>query len=268
MSRISGVLDDLLHKKKKALVTFITAGDPAVECTVPALNALVKGGADLLELGIPFSDPEAEGPSIQASSERGLAQGVTLAKVLGLIGEFRKTNSSTPIILMGYLNSVLAMGIQNFANRASELGVDGVIMVNLPPEESEDLSLALSAREIDLIFLIAPTTTRERALRIAEKASGFIYYVSLKGITGADHLDISSIASDISWLRDSVDFPVLVGFGIKSAETAAEVASYSDGVVIGSMLVELMNRYSNSVDEMCEQLFVETQKLRDAIDAN
>jgi tryptophan synthase alpha chain len=222
---------------RKALVTFITAGDPQRAVTVPALHALVRGGANVLELGIPFSDPEAEGPVIQAASERGLASGTTLAACLDLVAEFRASDADTPVVLMGYLNSLLAMGVERFATAAATVGVDGVIVVNLPPEEARELKSALDAAGISLIFLVAPTTTDARARMILEHASGFVYYVSLKGITGADTLDRSTAGPRLRWLRGLTRLPVMAGFGIKDAATAAAMAVDADGVVMGTALV-------------------------------
>ena len=241
MSRLADRFAALKAEGRTALTTFITAGDPNHAATVPALHALVAGGADVLELGVPFSDPEAEGPAIQASSERGLRSGTTLAMCLDMVREFRKEDPSTPVVLMGYLNSVLAMGERTFATAAGEAGVDGLIMVNLPPEEAADLSAALKGRA-NVIFLTAPTSTDTRLGRIAQSASGFIYYVSLKGITGADHIDADSVRDNVARLRKVTDLPVLVGFGIKDATTARIMAQHSDGVVVGSALVNAMHQ--------------------------
>lgn len=266
MSRLSERLQTLKESGRKALVTFITAGDPTLDATVPALHALVAGGADVLELGVPFSDPEAEGPVIQASSERGLAMGTTLLKVLDMVREFRASDSTTPVVLMGYLNSVLAMGNARFAEAAAAAGVDGLIMVNLPPEEADELKPLLDARDIDLIFLVAPTTTRERAAYIASKARGFIYYVSLKGITGADHLQVESVASKVETLKTMTRIPILVGFGIKDAAAAGAVGRYADGVVIGSALVTTMCEASATPAQIPALLTAQLNAIRTALD--
>lgn len=266
MSRLSDRLQALGERDRKALVSFITAGDPNLDVTVPALHGLVAGGADVLELGVPFSDPEAEGPAIQASSERGLAQGTTLRKVLEMVGDFRSTDNDTPIVLMGYLNSVLAMGCETFADAASSAGVDGLIMVNLPPEEAGELKPLLDARDIDLIFLVAPTTTAERAEYIASQASGFIYYVSLKGITGADHLQVESVAENVGQLKRVARVPVLVGFGIKDAAAARAVAQYADGVVVGSALVNTMFESVESPGDIPGRLAAQLGVIRTALD--
>jgi tryptophan synthase alpha chain len=197
---------------------------------------MVAGGADLLELGIPFSDPEAEGPTIQAANERALAKGITLKKVLAMVAEFRQQDTQTPVILMGYLNSILAMA--DFAEQASKAGVDGLIMVNLPPEEGHELQTQLAANGIDLIYLIAPTTTDARATEIMRNASGFIYYVSLKGVTGTGSVLADEVGVRTSGLRAATQIPVCVGFGIRDAQTASALSQHSDGVVVGSVLVE------------------------------
>lgn len=236
--RIAAEFARLAQHGKKALVTFITAGDPGIDFTVPAMHSLVAGGANLLELGIPFSDPEAEGPAIQAANERALANGMSLAKVLDMVVEFRASNTTTPVVLMGYLNSVLAM--TNFAQRAKDAGVDGLIMVNLPQEEAADLRHTLSAVGMDLVSLIAPTTADPRAQEIVTTASGFLYYVSLKGTTGSGALAVDEVAERMSFLQTLTDVPICVGFGIKDAKSAAAVSAHADGVVVGSALVQLM----------------------------
>ena len=266
MSRLSDRLQALSKSGRKALVTFITAGDPNLEATVPALHALVAGGADVLELGVPFSDPEAEGPAIQASSERSLAQGTTLLKVLDMVRDFRVADTETPIVLMGYLNSVLAMGNASFADAAASAGVDGLIMVNLPPEEAAELKSLLAAQNIDLVFLVAPTTTPERASYIASCASGFIYYVSLKGITGADHLQVDSVAEKVASLKEVARIPVLVGFGIKDATAARAVAQHADGVVIGSALVTTMFKAAAAPESIPAKLTAQLGEIRAALD--
>ncbi len=266
MSRLAACFEALSRQNRKALTTFITAGDPTVAATVPALLALAEAGADVIELGIPFSDPEAEGPAIQASSERGLANGTTLAMCLDMVREFRERDGTTPVVLMGYLNSVLAMGEETFAEAARAAGVDGLIMVNLPPEEAGVLRPALAERGIDLIFLVAPTTTTERIGRIVSQASGFIYYVSLKGITGADHLDVSGVATRVKEIRAATTLPVQVGFGIKDGGTARAVSEHADGVVVGSALVNTMAEHTDP-DARLAALRARVTELRQALDA-
>jgi tryptophan synthase alpha chain len=265
-NRLVTRLAALRKEGRKALVTFITAGDPRREVTVPALHALVRGGANVLELGIPFSDPEAEGPVIQAASERGLASGTRLATCLALVADFRATDRDTPIVLMGYLNSLLAMGIDRFATAAADAGVDGVIMVNLPPEEAHDLKSALDAAGISLIFLVAPTTTDARARMILEHASGFVYYVSLKGITGADSLDRSTAGPRLRWLRGLTALPVMAGFGIKDPATAAAMAADADGVVMGTALVATIANALAEPDAIPARLEAQVSAVRSALD--
>ncbi len=264
--RLERRLAALRRSGRKALVTFVTAGDPTPAATVPALHALVRGGADVLELGIPFSDPEAEGPTIQASSERGLAQGMTLRGCLELVADFRRTDPDTPVVLMGYLNSVLAMGAERFADAALAAGVDGLIMVNLPPEEADELRSALDAHGLRLIFLVAPTTTAERARMILERASGFVYYVSLKGITGADHLDIEAVGEKLRWLRGLTELPVMVGFGIKDGASARAVSRDADGAVVGSALVSAMAALGGQPERIPAELESQVAEIRRALD--
>jgi tryptophan synthase alpha chain len=259
-------LTRLREQGRKALVTFITAGDPEPAATVPALHALVRGGSDVLELGIPFSDPEAEGPAIQASSERGLKQGMTLRGCLDIVRSFRADDAETPVVLMGYLNPVLAMGVEVFARAAGEAGVDGLIIVNLPPEEASELTRALDGRGIRLIFLVAPTTTETRARMIVDSAAGFIYYVSLKGITGADHLDAALVADKLRWLRGLTELPVMVGFGIKDARAARAIGRHADGVVVGSALVRAMAACAETPQQIPARLEQEARELRAALD--
>ena len=253
--------------ERRALVTFITAGDPTLEHTVPAMHALVAGGTDVIELGIPFSDPEAEGPAIQASSERALANGATLRSVLDDVRAFRETDPDTPVVLMGYLNSVLAM--DNFPVRAGDAGVDGLIMVNLPPEEAQPLQGELAAQGIDLIFLVAPTSTPERCRAIVNKASGFVYYVSLKGITGAGNLDVDEVKAKVAALREmqtAPALPVCVGFGIKDAETARAIGEGADGVVVGSALVQMMAEHREDTKACAAALEDAVAALRRGLD--
>ena len=261
--RIAAEFERLAEQGKKALVTFITAGDPGVDFTVPAMHSLVAGGANLLELGIPFSDPEAEGPTIQAANERALANGMTLTKVLDMVVEFRVSNRTTPVILMGYLNSVLAMA--NFAQRAKEAGVDGLIMVNLPQEEAAGLRQTLSAEGIDLVSLIAPTTPDKRAKEIVATSSGFLYYVSLKGTTGSSAIAIEEVMERTSFLQTLTRVPICVGFGIKDAKSAASASTHADGVVVGSALVQLMSE-SPTPTTAAERLETATAEIRNGLD--
>jgi tryptophan synthase alpha chain len=238
MSRIKTIFAGLAAQKKKALITFITAGDPAPELTVPLLHALVAGGADILELGVPFSDPMAEGPVIQRACERALKFGVNMHDVLGYVREFRKSNQHTPVVLMGYANPIERMGMQVFIDAAKEAGVDGAIVVDYPPEECVEFAAALQAQDMDPIFLLAPTSTEERIRQVAKVGSGFSYYVSLRGVTGAANIDTVEVAARIAAIREHVKLPIGVGFGIRDAATAKAVAAVSDAIVIGSRIIQ------------------------------
>ena len=238
MSRIQTVFESLGQHKRKALIPFFTAGDPNPQLTVPLLHALVEAGADIIELGVPFSDPMADGPTIQRASERALKHHVGLHHVLDMVAEFRRSDAATPIVLMGYGNPIEAMGWEKFAKRCAEVGVDGVLTVDFPPEESHEAFAHLNKHGIDPIFLLAPTSTDVRVARVAKQARGYVYYVSLKGVTGAGHLDLAAIAQKIPQLRKHIDLPIGVGFGIRDAATALAVAKLCDGVVVGSRIVQ------------------------------
>ena len=240
MSRIAGRFQQLATQGRTALIPYIVAGDPTQEMTVPLMHQLVASGADILELGVAFSDPMAEGPVIQLAHERALANGITLSKVFELVREFRQTDDTTPVLLMGYANPVMRMGYSRFADAAAAAGLDGLLTVDIPPEEVDDINRELKRVGLDNIFLVAPTTPAPRVARIAERASGFIYYVSLKGVTGAGHLDTTDVASRVAAIRQHSQLPVAVGFGIKDAASARSVAAIADGVVVGSALVDAM----------------------------
>jgi tryptophan synthase alpha chain len=242
---------------RKALIPFITAGHPKPEMTVPVMHALVANGADIIELGMPFSDPMADGPVIQQSSEQAIAQGVGIEHTIEMVKQFRADNQHTPVVLMGYLNPVECMGHESFVSQAKAAGVDGVLLVDSPPEESDDLLQHLKAEELEQIFLIAPTTTDERQQMICEHAAGFVYYVALKGVTGAADLDASLVIEDVKHIRTHTDLPVAVGFGVKDAESAVAVAAGGDAVVIGSALVSLLNS--------CQDLEAATSAIEDFI---
>ena len=266
MSRIGSRLGTYRRDGKTALVSFITAGDPSTETTVPALHALVKGGVDILELGVPFSDPEAEGPTIQKSSERALANGVNLVTVFEIVQDFRQSNATTPVLLMGYFNSLLRQGAEHFANAAVKAGADGVIIVNLPPEEALDIQTVFASVDLDLVFLIAPTTTEARARSIVSVAGGFIYYVSLKGVTGAQHLEIETVRKEVLRVQSYTPLPVMVGFGVKDPQDARRIATYADGVVVGSALVRTMEALQSSERQIPGALEAQVRELRDAMD--
>jgi len=238
MSRIASTFQRLKAAQRKALIPFITAGDPDPSTTVPLMHALVEAGADIIELGVPFSDPMADGPTIQRSSERALKHHTSLAVVLDAVVRFRQTDPTTPVVLMGYANPIEAMGYERFAARAQQAGVDGVLVVDYPPEEGTELAAQLKPRGIDSIFLISPTSEEQRMQSVGRAASGYIYYVSLKGVTGATTLDLSELGAKIPQLRSHIELPIGVGFGIRDAHTAQAVARLADAVVIGSRLVQ------------------------------
>jgi tryptophan synthase alpha chain len=240
MKRIAKVFDKLGRKGRCGLVAYVTCGDPSLEATVEIVKALQEAGADAIELGVPFSDPMAEGPVIQLAHERALLHRTSLRDVLALVADFRKTDNATPIVLMGYANPVEHMGYATFADAAVTAGVDGLLTVDMPPEESAELNVELKRVGIDNIFLLAPTTTDQRIRAIAELASGYLYYVSLKGVTGAGHLDVDSVRAMLQRIKAITNLPVTVGFGIKDAVSAQAIARLAEGVVIGSALVERM----------------------------
>jgi tryptophan synthase alpha chain len=238
MSRIAATFDALKQQSRKALIPFITAGDPDPAATVPLMHALVAGGADVIELGVPFSDPMADGPTIQRSSERALKHGVSLRQVIGFVKEFRTVNRATPVVLFGYANPIEALGAERFAEAARSADADGALVVDYPPEEAHQLVDLLDSRRLDTIFLLSPTTTDERLRQVAALGRGYLYYVSLKGVTGAANLDLADVKARITHIRSFTTLPVGVGFGIRDAETAKQIARFADAVVIGSRLVE------------------------------
>ncbi|HVL37443.1 MAG TPA: tryptophan synthase subunit alpha [Burkholderiales bacterium] len=240
MSRIGSRFQALARARRKALIPYITAGDPDPALTVPLMRALVQGGADIVELGVPFSDPMADGPVIQRAGERALKHGVGLADVLRMVREFRGGDGDTPVVLMGYANPVEAMGAGRFIEAAQAAGVDGVIIVDYPPEECEAFAAAARKAGIDPIFLLAPTSTDRRIEQVAKVGSGYLYYVSLRGVTGAANLDFDEVAARIPRIRAATRLPIGVGFGIRDAETARRVAQTADAVVIGSRLIQEM----------------------------
>jgi len=264
MSRIQTTFDKLKHHKRKALIPFVTAGDPHPKFTVPLLHALVNAGADVIELGVPFSDPMADGPTIQRASERALKHHVGLHHVLDMVDEFRRGDAVTPIVLMGYGNPIEAMGWETFAQRCATTGVDGVLTVDFPPEEGQEAFAHLEKHGIDPIFLLAPTSTGTRMEMVAKLARGYVYYVSLKGVTGAGHLDLAEIEKKIPQLRKYIKLPIGVGFGIRDAATALAVAKLCDGVVVGSRIVqEIENSTEQNVVANVASL---VKDLRQAVD--
>lgn len=267
MSRIEGRFRRLREQGRKALIPFLTAGDPEPGMTVALMHAMVEAGADIIELGVPFSDPMAEGPVIQRACERALRHHVGLADVFAMVREFREADSETPIVLMGYLNPLEIMGYERFARSAAEAGADGVITVDLPPEEGDDYVTALRSAGLDPIFLLAPTSPDERVERVAASASGFIYYVSLKGVTGAGHLDVDAVARRLDQIRGHCALPLTVGFGIRDAESAARLSRLADGVVVGSRLVQIVADREAQPDEIGPEIGRVLREMRGAMDA-
>jgi len=244
MSRIQVTFERLAREGRKALIPYVTAGDPEPAVTVPLLRALAGAGADIIELGVPFSDPMADGPVIQRSGERALKHRVGLDRVLKFVAEFRRSDSATPVVLMGYANPIEAMGLRRFVEAAEQAGVDGVLVVDYPPEESAEFAAMLRARGLDMIFLLAPTSTEARIEQVVRLASGYIYYVSLRGVTGAKHLDLEEAAEKLATIRGRTRLPVGVGFGISDGKTARAVAKIADAVVIGSRIIQEMEQAS------------------------
>ena len=266
MSRLANRFRAVREAGRAALVPFVTAGDPAPEVTRRLLPRLVEAGADIIELGIPFSDPMADGPVIQRAGERALAAGMTLEGVLDLARGFRASDRETALVLMGYLNPIAAMGPARFAAAAAAAGVDGVIVVDMPPEEGEPLLGPLRDHGIDPVFLLSPTTTVERMRRIAQEASGFLYYVSLKGITGAGHLDTAAVAEALARVRRVSGLPVGVGFGIADADAARRVAAVADAVVVGSAIVRRVEEAIDAPERIPDHVAAFVAGLRSAVD--
>ena len=265
MSRIAATFAALERQNRKGLILFVTAGDPDSAITVPLMHTLAEAGADVIELGVPFSDPMADGPTIQRSSERALKHGTSMKDVLGFVTEFRKTNVKTPVVLMGYANPIEAMGYDTFVAAARASGVDGVLVVDYPPEEAARLSELLAQHKIDLIFLLAPTSAESRVREVARYARGYIYYVSLRGVTGATNLDLDEISRKIPQIRSHIKLPIGVGFGIRDGQTAKAVAKIADAVVIGSRLVQEME--TSSRDRVLDNISVLVKDIRGALDS-
>ncbi len=265
MSRIRGRFEALRKSGRKALIPYITAGDPAPALTVPLMRGLVEAGADILELGVPFSDPMADGPVVQRSGERALKNGVGLRDVLRMVGEFRAGDGDTPIVLMGYANPIEAMGTRQFLASAKAAGVDGVIVVDYPPEECAEFAAQAKDNGIDPIFLLAPTSTDKRIHDVARSGSGYLYYVSLRGVTGAGHLDIDEVARRLPKIRAATQLPIGVGFGIRDAESARRVAQTADAVVIGSRVIQEIE--SAGPDQAVARVKAFLKPIRQALDA-
>ena len=265
MSRIQGRFEALAKAKRKALIPYITAGDPHPSLTVPLMRALVEGGADIIELGVPFSDPMADGPVIQRSGERALKHGVGISHVLAMVAEFRRSDGQTPVVLMGYANPIEAMGIENFASAARSAGIDGVIVVDYPPEECVEFAALMKKNDIDPIFLLAPTSTQKRIDEVARRGSGYLYYVSLRGVTGAANIDVSEISKRIPTIRAATRLPIGVGFGIRDAESAKRIAQTADAVVIGSRIIQEIE--NGAPEQAVARVKSFLRPIREALDA-
>ncbi len=265
MSKIQTTFQRLQASGRRALIPFMTAGFPEPELTLPLMRALVAGGADIIELGVPFSDPMADGPTVQRASEQALAQGMSLRKVFDIVRAFRAEDAETPVVLMGYANPVEAMGAERFIADARAAGVDGVLIVDYPPEECESFAAGAKAAGLDPIFLLAPTSTEQRFADVARAGSGYIYYVSLKGVTGAGNLDFDEIARRLPQIRAVVGMPVGVGFGIRDAASAQRIGAVADAVVIGSRIIEEIENSPRANVEANVTAFL--RGIREALDA-
>ena len=265
MSRIASRFARLARERRKGLMPYIAAGDPSPELTVPLMHALARAGADVIELGVPFSDPMADGPVIQRAAERAIRNGVGLRRTLAMVSEFRRDDAETPVVLMGYANPIEALGIEPFTQAAKTSGVDGVLVVDYPPEECEAFAKSMQVAGLDPIFMLAPTSTDERIRRVAEVASGYLYYVSLTGITGAGTLDVDSVFRHIPRIRQHAKVPIGVGFGIKDAASAQAVAKVADAIAIGTRLIQELE--STPRERAVEAIGKLLSDIRRAIDA-
>ncbi len=267
MTRISEAFARRQAEQKKLLIPYIVAGDPNLEVSLEVMHAMVDAGADLIELGVPFTDPEAEGPSIQLGHERALKNKVSLKDTINLVQKFREKDQSTPLILMGYVNPVEAMGFDEFASRAATAGVDGTIIVNLPPEEGVELNEAYKTHGLSAIYLMAPTTTDTRAAKISAEANGFVYYVSLKGTTGASNINFDDVEKRLHHLRSICELPMVVGFGIKDGASAARVAQFADGSVVGTAIVDIFAKHTDAPQNIIEDVSTLLRDMRQQMDA-
>jgi tryptophan synthase alpha chain len=267
VSRINSYFSRLKAEGKKALIPYVTAGDPNPSVTVPLLHAMVDAGADIIELGVPFSDPMADGPVIQLACERALSHNVRLLDVLDMVKAFRAENTTTPIVLMGYLNPIEVLGYERFAQLAKEAGVDGVLTVDLPPEESVEFAGVMKANALDVIYLLAPTTQEDRIESVCEYGSGYVYYVSVKGVTGSSALDVDEVKGKLDIVRRHTDMPVGVGFGIRDGKTAAAVATIADGVIVGSVLVNAIAENADNPEQISAKVTGIIADMRHAMDA-
>ena len=267
MSRLTTRFNNLARIHRKALIPFITAGDPNPELTVPLMHAMVNAGVDIIELGVPFSDPMADGPVIQRASERALEHHVSLRHVLDMVAQFRRQDSATPVVLMGYLNPIECMGYEVFAEAAGSAGVDGALTVDMPPEEAGVLALLLENAGVDPIFLLAPNSTDRRIQTIGAVGKGYLYYVSLKGVTGASHLDVSSVERKLRQIRQFTALPIAVGFGVKDAATAAMIAALADAVVVGSALINIIEKNLDRRETIESEIITLLESMRNRMDA-
>lgn len=267
MSRLAACFAALKAQGKTALIPYVTAGDPHPSITVPLMHCMVAAGANIIELGVPFSDPMADGPTIQQAHERALAHHTSLRDILAMVTEFRQTNQTTPVVLMGYLNPIEIMGYETFAKAAQAAGVDGVLTVDLPPEEGMGVLPMFREHGLDPIFLISPTTPTVRMQSVAAAGGGFVYYVSLKGVTGANTLDVAQVAARLAQIREHTDLPVGVGFGIKDATTAAAVAQVADAVVVGSAVIKQIEAHLNDHATIMKNISDLLASMRQAMDA-
>jgi tryptophan synthase alpha chain len=268
MSRIKACFDNLKAQQRSALIPFVTAGDPNRETTLTLMHSMVESGADVIELGVPFSDPSADGPVIQLACERALLQGTRLVDVFDIVREFRTKNDTTPVVLMGYLNPIERMGYQAFAQAAQAAGIDGVLTVDLPPEESDEFGPIMQAHTLDVIYLLAPTTTEERIKLICQYGSGYLYYVSVKGVTGSAALDVTEVERKLALVRKHTDMAIGVGFGISNGESAAKVGVIADGVIVGSVLIKQVAANIDDSDKINSAISAILCDMRQAMDAN
>jgi tryptophan synthase alpha chain len=266
MSRLVATFADLAKTGRKALIPFVTAGDPEPDFTLTLMHDMVKAGVNVIELGVPFSDPMADGPVIQRASERALAHKMSLTKTLAIAAEFRKTDQKTPVVLMGYLNPIEAMGYEGFANAAQRADIDGVLTVDLPPEEGKQCAALLKERGIDTIFLLAPNSSNDRIEKMSAVGSGYLYYVSLKGVTGAGHLNAADVENKLKQIQAITALPVAIGFGVKDAETAKTISALGDGVVVGSALISKIENNLENPEQAKSEIIDLLSAMRKAMD--
>jgi tryptophan synthase alpha chain len=268
LTRINKKFEDLKVNNKTCLISYITAGDPSISCTLDIMNTLVNSGTDIIELGVPFSDPMADGPTIQRACERALSQNVSCTDIFSLVTEFRVTNKETPIVLMGYLNPIERMGYELFAKSASKAGVDAILVVDLPHEEAGEVINIFKKYNLESIFLVAPNTKTERIKEISKYASGFLYYVSLKGVTGSSLLDIKETSEQLKMIKKEIDIPLVVGFGIKDANTAKVLSKDADGIVIGSAIVNIIEKEQDNKIKVNDDIMRLMSPIRSKLDEN